>query len=170
MYYYIMLTHWSYVFLALTHRCILSSISCCRLIDGLVPQNRDPYTNVLNLNWLTIPMIDHSSFVRYKNISKLKMHMCSMVYVKNGTFNLLWKLENIDLSYNNIIEFPENFGLASDSINKLNLWRSLKYMLVTWLLFFRNFSKLTHLNLGKIDVTPFDSSILPISLTSIILN
>ena len=97
--------------------------------------------------------------------------MCSLVYVKNGTFYLLWKLENIDFSYNNIIEFPENFGLASDSINKLNMWRSLEIHVSNLAPFyFRNFSKLTHLNLGRTDVTPFDPRILPISLTSIILN
>ena len=116
-------------------------------------------------------MIDHSSFVRYRNMTKLKMHKCSLVYVKNGTFNLLWKLENIDFSYNKIIEFPVNFGLASDSINKFNLWRSFKRHVSNLSPFyFRNFSKLTDLTLGSNGKMPLDTSILPISLTRININ
>ena len=123
----------------------------------------------MNLNGINILMIDHTSFARYKNITSLIMQRCSLVYVKNGTFSLLWKLERINLGY--IVELPVNFGLASDSINWLIYWDSFQiHVSKLSPSYFTNFSKLTHLVLGANDLTPFDTSTLPISLTKINLN
>ena len=135
----------------------------------LVPQDRDPNTDVLNLIGLPIPMIDNSSFVRYRNMTDLLMTRCQLVYVKNGTFDLLWKLNYIDFMYNEIIEFPDDFGLAADSITRLRFWGAFNLRTLPPL-YFRNFSKLTWLNMGLNDWTPFDPSILPASLTFININ
>ena len=135
----------------------------------LIPQDRDPNTEVLNLIGLPIPMIDNSSFVRYRNMTDLLMMRCQLVYVRNGTFDLLWKLNYIDFMYNEIIEFPDDFGLAADSITRLRFWGAFNLRTLPPL-YFRNFSKLTWLNMGLNDWTPFDPSILPASLTFININ
>ena len=114
-------------------------------------------------------MIDHTSFARYQTMTTLSMLACSLVYVKNGTFDLLWNLNYINFMYNKIIEFPENFGLASGSITKLQFWDAFNLRTLPPF-YFRNFTKLTYLNIGHNSWSPFDRSILPKSLTSINLN
>ena len=137
--------------------------------DGLVPQSLDPNTEILDLISLPIPVLDNSSFARYSNLAKIRMKGCSVTYVKNGTFNTLWRLQYVSFMYNKIIEFPEDFGLASQSLVEMQLWGAFSLRTLSPF-YFRNFSKLTKLYLGNNDWTPFDPSILPASLKSINLN
>ena len=137
--------------------------------DGLVPQDRDPNTEILNLNTLPIPTIDNTSFTRYRNMSELHMWLCSVVYVKSGTFDTLWRLQYVSFQNNDIIEFPEDFGLATKSLVEVQFWAAFSLRSLPPL-YFRNFTKLHKLNIGSNDWTPFDPSILPISSSSVNLN
>ena len=137
--------------------------------DGLVPQSLEPNIEFMRLFKLSIPVLDNSSFVRYSNLTKILMTWCAVAYVKDGTFDTLWRLQYVYFMYNEIIEFPENFGLASKSIVEMNLWDAFSLRNLPPF-YFRNFSKLVKLKLGYNDWTPFDPSILPVSLNSINLN
>ena len=134
--------------------------------DGLVPQDLHPNTDHLTFYKLPIPVLDNTSFVRYPNVITINMRGCFITNVKSGTFDTLWRLHVVKFVYNKIIEFPKKFGLASQSLVEMNLWGA--FLLRTLPPFyFRNFTKLTKLNLGYNDWKPFDTSILPVSLTSI---
>ena len=133
--------------------------------DGLVPQDLDPNTEHLEFYKLPIPVLDNTSFVRYPNVITISMRRCFITNVKNGTFDTLWRLHVVKFVYNEIIEFPEKFGLASQSLVEMNLWGS--FSLHTLPPFYFRNTKLTKLNLGYNDWKPFDTSILPVSLTSI---
>ena len=137
--------------------------------NGLVPQDRDPNTEILNLNTLPIPTIDNTSFTRYRNMSELHMWLCSVVYVKSGTFDTLWRLQYVSFQNNDIIEFPEDFCLATKSLGEVQFWAAFSLRSLPPL-YFRNFTKLHKLNIGSNDWTPFDPSILPISSSSVNLN
>ena len=134
--------------------------------DGLVTQDQDPNTEHLTFYKLPIPVLDNTSFVRYPNVITIHMRACSVTYVKSGTFDTLWRLHVVKFEYNQIIEFPENFGLASQSLVEMKLWGAFSLRTLPPF-YFRNFPKLTKLNLGNNDWTPFDTSILPASLTNI---
>ena len=129
----------------------------------------DPNTEVLNLKGTPIPVIDNTSFIRYLNLTDLIMPGCSLVHVQNGTFNWLWKIKHINMMFNKIIEFPDNFGMASKSITHLNFWCAFKLQTLPPF-YFRNFTNLSWVNVGCNKWKPFDPSILPGSLTSINLN
>ena len=88
-------------------------------LSGVVPQDKDPNTKLLSLSKEPIPLIDSTSFVRYTNLETLYMIKCSLVYVKDGTFDLLGKLEHINFQDNKNIEFPVSFGWASGSLTEL---------------------------------------------------
>ena len=137
--------------------------------DGLVPQDRDPNTTILKFSKLPIPVLDNTSFVRYANVIGIFMYDCSITYVKSGTFSAHWRLQVVSLQRNKIIEFSDNFGLATQSIIKIMLWAAFSLRRLQPFLF-KKFPKLIYLNLGHNDWTPFDPSILPIGLTSINLN
>ena len=134
--------------------------------DGLVPQDLDANTEHLTFYKLPIPVLDNTSFVRYPNVITIDMRRCFITNVKNGTFDTLWRLHVVRFVNNQIIEFSENFGLASQSLVEMNLWDALTLRTLPQF-YFRNFPILTKLNLGNNDWTPFDTSILPVSLTSI---
>ena len=137
--------------------------------DGLVPENRDPNSEILSLTGLTIPLLDNTSFVRYSVVVEIHMVGCSVTSVKSGTFDTLWRLQFVDFRYNNFKEFPVNFGLASQSLVEINLWRAFALRLPQPL-YFRNFLKLNMMNLGFNHWKPFDPTILPTALTIINLN
>ena len=135
-----------------------------------VPQNRDPDIDVLDLSYIPIPLIDSTSFIRYRNISELIMRWCSLVYVKNGTFHLLWKLELLNFQFNLIAEFPAEFRLASKSITELQLWDAFTLRALSPFCF-RNFSNLKKMNIGKNDWSlGFDTNTLPENLPFINLD
>ena len=134
--------------------------------DGLVPQDLDASTEHLVFYMLPIPVLDNTSFVRYTNVITINMRGCETTNVKSGTFDTLWRLRVLKFVYNHIIEFPENFGWASQSLVEMNLWSAFSLRTLPPF-YFRNFPNLTKLNLGFNDWTPFDTSILPVSLTSI---
>ena len=131
--------------------------------DGVVPQDLDPNTKELRLKRQPIPVLDNTSFVRYPYLRKLYMEWCSIVYVKSGTFEKLSQPKFFSFMGNGIREFPNNFGLASKSLVKIQIWYSLKSRKLPPL-YFINFSKLVILNLGDNKWKPFDPSILPASL------
>ena len=142
---------------------------CYSTFNGLVPQDRDPDIETLRLYKLPIPEVNETSFVRYRNLTSLVMVRCSLVRVKDGTFDLLWKLGGINLMNNKIIEFPQNFGLASQSITHVQFWAAFRLSVLPPF-YFKNFSKLTKLNIGGNRWKQFDPSILPENLTHINLN
>ena len=125
--------------------------------DGLVPQDRDPQIKIHSLDLLPIPVLDNTSFVHYPNVTNINMMGCSVTSVKSGTFDTLWRLKFVDFRYNNINEFPINFGLASQSLVEMNLWDA--FSLHTLQPFqFRNLPKLINLNQGFNYWVPFDPS------------
>ena len=135
----------------------------------MVPQDRDPDIKTLRLSKLPIPEVNETSFVRYRNLTRLVMMRCSLVRVKDGTFDLLGKLDNINLMYNKILEFPQSFGLASQSITHVQFWSAFRLSVLPPF-YFKNFSKLTKMNIGGNRWKQFHPSILPENLTHINLN
>ena len=135
-------------------------------LSGVVPQDKDPNTKLLSLSKEPIPLNHSTSFVRYTNLGTLYMIKCSLVYVKDGTFDLLGKLEHINFQDYKIIEFPVSFGLASGSLTELQFWAAFDRDSIPTLNF-RSCSKLAELILGYNDITSLDPSTLPPNLMTI---
>ena len=95
------------------------------------------------------------------------MNKCFLIFVENGTFDSLWRLEYINFNQNQITEFPEEFGLASKSLNTLIVYDAFNLSSVPLL---TNLTKLTNLNLGKNRFQHFDVRKLPRGLTILNLN
>ena len=120
--------------------------------------------DLLRLTKLFIPTIDNTSFVRYRNVTSIHITYCSIMSVKDGTFDSLWRLEK--LNFNEIFEFSENFGFASRSLKSVGLWAAFNRSSVPLL---TNLTKLTSLNIGgrvwkHVDLSNFPKSLIEVSL------
>ena len=125
----------------------------------------------LKLAYNNIMLLDHTSFVGYYDLKILKLNHNSLRLVMNGSFNHMHQLEYLSMMENKIVQFPSAFGPSDQTLQYFNLWRAVSDNSLLAYPYFSGFVQLETLLLGgNHNLQPLDATILPPTLTNIVLN
>ena len=132
-----------------------------------IPQDLGPGLFSLHVYGPTILYLNLSSLVNYPKLEKLTLEACGLQYIAEGTFDSTPHMTDLYLIQLPLKALPSTLGAAQLSLNWVKLWAMIDTPIyeLTNDNYFRKFSKLTNLDLGRNVIVYLNTSILPSKLT-----
>ena len=131
-----------------------------------VPRNLTADVTELDLTGNGLKTLNGSSFEMYRMLTTITLDWCKTEIIEDGTFENQDRLVTLNLAYCNIIRLPQKFGPSIQTLVSWNMFSGYSSGGIFVYPYFTAFQSLRSLKLGGTDMSSFNASLLPTSLTS----
>ena len=135
-----------------------------------VPSDPEPGVERLLLKQNAIKELDDKSFINYPELTELDLAINPLETIRDGTFNMLFKLEIIDFTDCEISKLPSDFGPSTTNLREISVWAGLKNQDILTYPYFAAFTRLDYFNIGGNNVDIHGGSVLPPNTRSVTLH
>ena len=135
-----------------------------------VPQAPNNAVEILKLDNNRITHLDIRSFTNYSDLLELHISFNHLQTIDNGTFDMLYNLQKINIQNNDIVKLPSDFGPSTETLMEVIGWNAFNNPDILTYPYFAAFPGLWFLNIGANDINLQNGSVFPASTESVTLH
>ena len=135
-----------------------------------VPQAPNDAVEIFKLDNNRITHLDNRSFTNYSDLLELYISFNHLQTIDDGTFDMLYSLQKINIQNNDIVKLPADFGPSTETLMEVIAWNAFKNPNILTYPYFAAFPGLWYLNIGANYINIHDGSVFPASTEYVTLH